>query len=76
MSKKMYTRLIKCNLKFITSINNAVDPHYLETEFCRSGYPFLNYQIIYFTCHSVIVLLYQRFSSFVKQKILILFNIL
>ena len=47
------------------------------------GYPFLNYQIIYFNYASnlsftkrAIVLLFQRFLSFVKQKILILLNIL
>ena len=50
-------------------------PHYLEAEYCHLGYPFLNYQIMYFTysylsfTERAFVLLFQRFSSFVKHEI-------
>ena len=67
-----------CKYYIGSLIDDTVDPHYL-TEFCHLDYLFLKYQITYASLsytENAFVLLFQRFSSFVKQKILILLNIL
>ena len=54
--------------------NSPHYPHYQETEFCRLGYPFLNYQIIYFTHASLLfterafVLLFSEFFKLCETK--------
>ena len=62
---------------------HAVDPLLLRNWILPFlGYPFRNDQIIYLTYASLsfteraFVLLFQKFSSFVKQRILILLNIM